>query len=379
MTRGCREQFEMIDRALMRLPLVGRLYACRAATIKREICLLLNTAGWLKPITFVQWLVTFSCNLRCPFCEASAGDARDDELTTIEGRELIDDLAGMGVKRLLFSGGEPLTRADVPELMAHARGRRLSLGLVTNGFLVGQLWSRLRGLDLYLYFTSLDGTRAEHDAQRGEGAFEHALDGLRRVASAGTPTRIVNTVVQPTNIDSLPRLRDIVRESGATRWHLTPLARVGRADTGHREILSATQLRRLVDFVREGDGWIDLGESAGYLACLAGGAPAGKPFFCGAGLTRCAIMPDGNVLGCHQVYDCRYAEGNVRERPFSEIWRNGFRRFRHRRPPDFCRGCEHITSCQGGCWAEMELQGHCLKAELNLTVSDSDTSQEVGR
>jgi radical SAM protein with 4Fe4S-binding SPASM domain len=367
----------MIDRTLMQLPLLGPFYARRAATIKREFCLLLNAVGWLKPITFVQWLVTARCNLRCPFCEASAGDARNDELTTTEGRELIDDLAQMGVKRLLFSGGEPLTRADVPELMAYAHGRNLSVGLVTNGFLVGDLWSRLQGLDLYLYFTSLDGSRTEHDALRGEGAFERALEGLRRVASAETPTRIVNTVVQPANIESLPRLREIVRGSGATRWHLTPLARVGRASTSDGGSLSTDQLRRLVDFVRAEEDWVDLGESAGYLGCLAGGPPVGKPFFCGAGLTRCAIMPDGSVLGCHQVYDCRYAEGNVRERPFSAIWRDGFQRFRHRQPPDFCRGCEHIAACQGGCWAEMQLHGRCLKPEWRPAVNDSDTSPEV--
>jgi radical SAM protein with 4Fe4S-binding SPASM domain len=360
----------------MQPPLLGRFYARRAATIKREFCLLLNAVGWLKPITFVQWLVTARCNLKCPFCEASAGDARDDELTTVEGRSLIDDLARMGAKRLLFSGGEPLTRADVPELMTYARSRRLSVGLVTNGFFVGQLWQRLQGLDLYLYFTSLDGTRSEHDGLRGEGSFARALDGLHRVASAGTPTRIVNTVVQPANIGSLPRLREIVRDSGATRWHLTPAARVGRAGISDRFSLNADQLRCLVDFARAAEDWVDVGESAGYLGCLDGGPPVGKPFFCGAGLTRCSIMPEGSVLGCHQVYDCRYAEGNVRERQFSEIWRNAFQRFRHRQLPEFCGGCEHVAGCQGGCWAEMQLHGRCLKPDWELAMNTSDPHRE---
>jgi radical SAM protein with 4Fe4S-binding SPASM domain len=72
-------------------------------------------------------------------------------------------------------------------------------------------------------------------------------------------------------------------------------------------------------------------------------------------------MADGSVMACHQVYDARFAEGNIRERPFSEIWRHGFRELRTRRPPDDCGGCVHLAACQGGCWADQKLHGSCLK------------------
>ena len=107
----------------MQLPVVGTIYARNAARIKREVCLLLDRFGKLKPLTFVQWLATSACNFQCPFCEASAGSALPNELTTEEVRGLIDDLAAMGTKRLVVSGGEPLVRTDVVELMAHARQR----------------------------------------------------------------------------------------------------------------------------------------------------------------------------------------------------------------------------------------------------------------
>jgi len=105
---------------------------------------------------------------------------------------------------------------------------------------------------------------------------------------------------------------------------------------------------------------VELGESHGYLGCLTG-SPVGEPFFCGAGLTRCSVMPEGTVLGCHQIYDFALGEGNIRQRPFSEIWRTEFRRFRNRSVPSFCAGCEHLSTCRGGCWAEMALHGQCLK------------------
>ena len=106
---------------------------------------------------------------------------------------------------------------------------------------------------------------------------------------------------------------------------------------------------------------IDFGESHAYLGCFLGN-PIGRPFFCGAGLTRCSVMPDGEVLGCQQVYDRSLSEGNIRNKPFPQIWKEGFSRFRKRDFPVICRGCAHLSGCQAGCWAEMEKQGVCLKS-----------------
>jgi radical SAM protein with 4Fe4S-binding SPASM domain len=106
---------------------------------------------------------------------------------------------------------------------------------------------------------------------------------------------------------------------------------------------------------------IEFCESRAYLACFDGRS-IGKPFFCGAGLTRCSIMPDGEVMGCHQIYDISFSEGNIREKPFSQIWKEGFIRFRRDEFPLPCQSCAWRDQCQGGCWAEMEKQGSCLKS-----------------
>jgi len=357
-------------------PAVQRLVSRYSARVKRELCLALDRVGLLRPFTFVQWLATHGCNFRCAFCEASAGTAHGDELTTDEVKALLDDLAAFRVRRFVVSGGEPLTRPDVPKLMKYAHRRGLAVGLVSNGSLVAQRWRELADIPLFLFFTSIDGPRAHHDRVRRAGSLDACLDSLRRYGDLGVPTRMVNTVVTPANLAMLPEIFEIVRGSGANSWHLTPTASVGRAGVDDRFTLSGSDLRQVVEFVRRArrEMDVDLCEAHGYLACLDG-RPLGKPFFCGAGLTRCSIMPDGSVMGCHQVYDARLAEGNVRERPFSRIWCEGFRRFRERRVPAACHGCSHLGSCHGGCWAEMELHGVCLRDRWDAaTFQDAVTT-----
>lgn len=347
-------------------PNVRHLRARYQAPLKRAVCMFLHRFGALKPVSFVQWLATNRCNFRCSFCEASAGDALPDELCTAEAEALIDDLATMG-SRLLISGGEPLTREDLPRLLRYAQRRGVPLGLVSNGYLVPSLWSDLGDIPWFLFFTSLDGTREYHDRQRAPDSFDRVIKSLDLFAGQGVPLRIVNTVVHRDNLALLPALHEAVRGSRATRWHLTPAAPLGRNAAGGFS-LDASGLGELGRFLRaaaRSDGpRVDFGESHGYLGPLLG-VEGGKPFFCGAGLTRCSILADGTVLGCQQAYDRRLSEGNVKQQPLSVIWQHGFKRFRPRALPPACTGCPEARCCAGGCWAEMELHGRCLKAVLD--------------
>jgi radical SAM protein with 4Fe4S-binding SPASM domain len=348
------------------LPQLRRLRASHEAPLKRAVCMVLHRLGVLKPLSFVQWLATNRCNFRCPFCEAAAGDALPDELATAEAEALIDELATMGA-RLVISGGEPLTRQDLPRLLRHAQERRVPLGLASNAYLVPSLWPVLRDMSWFLFFTSLDGPPAYHDQQRAPGSFDRVIAALDLFGGQGVPLRIVNTVVHRDNIAMLPALHETLRASRATRWHLTPATAVGRNTDGAFG-LDAADLEQLGAFLRDAaraaGPRVVFGESHSYLGPLLG-FDDDKPFFCGAGLTRCSILADGTVLGCQQAYDRRLSEGNVKDQPLSVIWRRGFARFRPRALPPTCASCEQARTCAGGCWAEMERHGRCLKAVLD--------------
>jgi len=355
---------EFLERHILGIPLLGDLYRKRAAKLKRHFCLLLHRAGLLRPYSFVQWLVTNRCNGSCPFCEASSGKADVNELTHEEARTLLRDLKCMKVRRLVLSGGEPLMRPDICEIINYANSCGIDVGLVSNGWFIPEMKDALSGLRFFLYFTSLDGMPDYHNRVRGmDDAFARALEGLSFFSQMGVSVRIVNTVVHSGNISQLKSLAKMVRRSGATSWRLTPVCSVGRASGRNDYELSGEQLVHLASFIeemRKGMS-IDLGESHMYLGCFAK-KYGGHPFFCGAGLTRCSIMPNGDVLGCHQVYDSSLSEGNVRDRRFPEIWENGFSRFRKKKFEDMCLRCAHLDGCQGGCWAEMQRTSACLKS-----------------
>jgi len=356
---------EQIDSILKKAPLIRTLYGRNTARIKRETCMILQRLGILKPFTFVQWLATYGCNFSCSYCEASAGAPASNELTTSEALAMVDDLAAMGVKRLAVSGGEPLIRDDIIHIMSHAHDSGLNLGLVSNGYLVEQRWDDLRHFDYFLYFTSIDGLPEYHDRVRRRDSFARVMKSLDLFSRLQARSRIVNSVVHSQNIQQMASLFGLLRDSGATRWHLVPIMEVGRAEKDRSYALKGRQLRELADFIGNHSSrhfTVDFGEACTYLGCFSP-EPVGNSFFCGAGLTRCAIMPDGEVIGCHTVYDNRFSEGNIREKPFSRIWKEDFGRFRQRRRiPEACIECLHWNACQGGCWSEMALKNKCLKS-----------------
>jgi MoaA/NifB/PqqE/SkfB family radical SAM enzyme len=136
----------------------------------------------------VVWNVTRKCNLKCVHCYAQATEeTTSDELTTDEGKALIDDLARFGAPVMLFSGGEPLVRKDLPELAAYAVERGMRAVISTNGTLItASLAKTLKSIGLSYVGISLDGMQGINDKFRGvPGAYDKALEGIRNCQAAG--------------------------------------------------------------------------------------------------------------------------------------------------------------------------------------------------
>ena len=129
----------------------------------------------------VVWNVTRRCNLKCVHCYAHAKNVPfNDELTFEQGKKLIDNLTEFGVPVLLFSGGEPLMRKDLPDLADYAVQKGMRAVISTNGTLIStELARTLKNIGLSYVGISLDGMQKINDRFRGvKGAFKSALDGI---------------------------------------------------------------------------------------------------------------------------------------------------------------------------------------------------------
>lgn len=352
----------MISASIFKTPVLGQIYQKNFWAIKRSYWKFLRSTG-IRPGPYeVQWLTTYRCNSDCAYCEASANEGKGEELTTEQIKSVLDELKILRVKELFISGGEPLLRADLFEVIDYAHKLGLSIAMITNSLLYEKYKEEIKNARIKYIWTSVDGLCRTHDTNRGHpGAYEKTLDAVRYYTQINIPFRVVNTLVHPGNYDELPELFNELKKAGITRWRLALAISVGRAKE-NKWFLSPDKIQKLFQYVEEirRDFNVDFSEELGYLGCWDTKLKD-FPFICPAGQNYCVILPYGDVLPCQIVYDTKYSEGNIKEKSFKEIWEQGFKRFRSGELEGECRDCIHEKGCQGGCWGRMLLEGKCLR------------------
>jgi radical SAM protein with 4Fe4S-binding SPASM domain len=299
---------------------------------------LVEASRSLRPVTV--WNATSKCNLKCIHCYANA-KVVGDELNTEEAKLFIDDLAEMRIPVLLFSGGEPLLRKDILELMTYATSKGVRCSLSTNGTLISsKVAEKLKEAGISYVGVSIDGVRETNDVFRGvRGAFDKAFEGLLNVKEVGIPTGVRFTVTKY-NLKDVPAIVDLLVENEILRfclYHLVPSGRARFSDD-----INLKQRRELVDWLinkaiqLHDDGYrieiltVDnpadgiyvylklkemyegLAETALDFLKYRGGDNSGK---------RIAdVDMFGNVHPNQFWWD--YSLGNIRRQKFSEIWLN---------------------------------------------------------
>ena len=185
-----------------------------------------------RPFVLV-WELTQACSLSCDHCRAEAQpDRHPDELTTAEGKRLLDNARAFGDGQLVvFSGGDPAKRDDLLELIEYGTEIGLTVTLTPSGTeaLSAEMVRRLADSGLKRMALSLDGASADtHDDFRGEsGSFDQTLAAARAARDAELPLQINTTVCQRT-VDDLPELRTLVSGLDAALWSVFFLVPVGR-------------------------------------------------------------------------------------------------------------------------------------------------------
>ncbi len=333
-----------------------------------------RTAAERKPI--VVWNITRRCNLRCIHCYSDS-DAREypGELTWDQCRGVLDDLAQFGVPGVLLSGGEPLIHPRCFDLAGYARSKGLRLTLSTNGTLIDRnAAQRLKELGFAYVGISLDGIGPTHDHFRGrQGAFDKTVQAFRHCKAVGQKVGLRLTL-SAHNVADLDRILDFIEVDDIDRVCFYLLVYSGRGsnvvDVTHeqtraavdriidrtarwaasgrpREVLTVDQpadgaylyLRLRQENAARAEAVLDL------LRWNGGGAH-------GSGTGIGNIDTQGNVHP-DQFWQTMTL-GNVKQRPFSEIWRdtsNGTLaalRNRTDRLEGRCAGCRFLNVCGGG-------------------------------
>ncbi len=290
----------------------------------------------------VVWNVTRRCNLKCVHCYAHAKDRSfDNELTTQEGKSLIDDLAAFGVPVLLFSGGEPMVRKDLPELAAYAVEKGMRAVISTNGTLITQETAReLKQIGLSYVGISLDGMEEINDRFRGvKGAFNDALAGIKNCQAAGIKVGLRFTINR-FNVNEVPHIFDLLERMNIPRVCFYHLVYAGRGSKLIKEDLSHRETREIVDLIM--DRTRELHDKGLSKEVLTVDNHADGPYLYmrlkkenpkrATEVLELLKMNEGNNsgrgIGCiswdgevHADQFWRHHSfGNIRKRPFSEIW-----------------------------------------------------------
>jgi heme b synthase len=326
-----------------------------------------------SPPRVIAWEVTRSCNLACVHCRASAvRGPYEGELSTAEALALVDQIADFADPILILTGGDPLMRADIFDIAAHAKQRGLRVVMSPNGTLITpEVAARMHEIGIGRISVSIDfPTAAEHDKFRGvPGAFDGAVRGIQNALAAGVEVQI-NSTITKLNVHYLPALLDLATKLGAVSFHPFMLVPTGRGKELEEQELPPEEYEKALNWMYDAQQTSELffkpTDVPHYWRVMRQRAKAeGKKIAvhphshggmntlsrgCLAGVGFCFISHTG------QVQPCGYFDkvaGDIREQPFAEIWQHSplFLRLRDlSQLTGKCGACEYKKVC-GGCRA----------------------------
>lgn len=299
--------------------------------------------------------VTKRCNYRCRHCFVDAGAPRAHELATDELAGLVEALVACGARRIGWSGGEPLIRKDLEQVMALGSIRGIRFGAATNGYLADR--QRLRAMQesgLDVLQVSLDGCtsrRATRYRQGPKDGFERAVRAIEEGVALGLRTYVA-ALLTPDTASEVVDMITFADSLGATGLRYSGWLPVGRA-AGQRydEVAwGRAEFRDFFDAVEH----MRTTRFQVLVDCPTGPHPARDPFRCSVGRRSAYITADGDLYPCTALMFPKFRVGNVRRTPvdqllFSSRFYAVERSLTGSLPAGECSDCARSVRCRGGC------------------------------
>jgi len=364
---------------------------------------LLQFSSDKKPV--VVWNMTRRCNLRCVHCYAQSEDiSYDHELNHEQSLSMIDDLAQFGVPVLLFSGGEPLVHPRLAEYAEYAVKKGMRAVISTNGTLITKEKAKiLKEIGLSYVGISLDGLEETHDKFRGvKGSFQKALQGIRNCQEAGIKVGLRFTINRR-NVHEIPGIFDLLEEMQIPRACFYHLVYSGRGSAIANEDLSHEETRKTLDLIMARTR--DLHDRNLPKEILTVDNHADGPYLYmkllnedpdrAAEVLELLQMNEGNNsgrgFGCiswnGDVHPDQFWRekclGNVKERPFSEIWTDTTNEFlmklkdKKSHVGGRCADCRWLEICGGNFRARAEsIKGDPWDEDPACHLTDDEIKKE---
>ncbi len=353
------------------------------------------------PGPVVIWNLIRRCNLKCKHCYSISGDVDfPGELSTSEVFKVMDELKAFGVPVLILSGGEPLLRPDIFDISQRAKDMGFYVGLSSNGTLIDKDNIKQIAKIGYDYVgVSIDGLKKTHDAfRRREGGFDEALRGIRLCRDHGIKAGMRFTATMD-NAHEFPSLLDLAEAEGVEKFYLSHLVYAGRGNKNRGDDARRDLTRSVMDilFAR---AWEDA-RNGGTREFVTGNNDADGVYLLfwvrqnfphledhiraklvqwggnSSGVNVANIDNMGNVHP--DTFWWHYDLGNVKERPFGEIWQDtsdpvmAGLKAKPRTIQGRCGACSHFDICGGNTRVRaMQLTGDPWAEDPACYLSDAE-------
>ena len=318
------------------------------------------------------WETTLRCNAKCKHCGSFAGEKKyPDELTTAEIKNAFKQIANdMDAQKIWIdvTGGEPLLREDLYDVMKYATSLGFHWGMTTNGILFNdKIINELKEAKLQSVSISIDGLEKTHDDFRGvPGSYKKIINNIKKLQEANFLVHLqVTTVFSKTNISELEKLYKIFLDLGIKRWRLMSVDPIGRTDDNL--LLDSKETKYLLEFIKKHKNNNRMKLLYGCPSFL--GLEYEKEvrehfFYCRTGITVASILYNGDLYVCPNVPRISsLIQGNIKIDNFKEIWDNKYKEFRKkdRTKCELCDSCDYYEFCLGGAYHTWDFEKNTQK------------------
>jgi radical SAM protein with 4Fe4S-binding SPASM domain len=277
----------------------------------------------MPSLRYLQLHITDNCNLNCKHCYLGRKSGTDMEFAM--ARKVIREFGKVGWK-LLVTGGEPLLHQKFWDILSYASHFPIRIEILSNGTLINEETARRISRYAHSIQISLDGMREGHDALRGEGSFEKAIQGIK--AAKEYVSVSVATIIHSKNLDQFEELEALVKELDVKEWILDVPSMKGNLAM-HPDFLPPIKEASRI-YEKYGFG--------------GGGHEGDEDFSCGSHL--CSVDVYGNVTKCGFFTE---GVGNIKTESLLDCWRRIISEYIPRLEALECRDCEFVRECRGGC------------------------------